>query len=323
MILLCRIRAYKYHSVTNVLPDFVFKISILLIQSEFLKMDNVSTIILAISLIIIMLGMGLSLVVDDFKRIFIYPKAILIGLINQILILPVLGFAIASVFSIQPEIAIGIMILAACPGGPTSNLISHLAKGDIALSVTLTALSSFVTILTIPFIINFALLHFLEKEQTIRLDVVSTIIQILVITVIPVSIGMLVRRYNENFALKMAKPVRIASGVVIVLVILGITFKEKDNFASYFRQAGLVALCLNVVTMAVGYYSAKLFKINTKRAISIAIESGIQNGTLAITIAVILLNNTSFAVAPAVYSLLMFFTGGIAVYFGIKKNQIS
>ncbi len=284
-------------------------------------MDNISTAILAFSLIIIMLGMGLSLVIDDFKRIFLYPKAILLGLINQILLLPLLGFAIASLFPISPEIAIGIMILAACPGGPTSNLISHLAKGDIALSVSLTALSSFITILTIPFIINFALEHFLEEGQIIKLDIVKTIIQILVITVIPVGIGMLIRKYKEKFALKMAKPVRKASGIVIVLVIVGIVIKEKDNFVSYFQQAGIVALCLNIVTMAVGYYSSKLFNLINKQAISIAIESGIQNGTLAITIAVVLLENTSFAVAPAVYSLLMFFTGGIAIYLSLKKNK--
>ncbi len=265
--------------------------------------------------------MGLSLVVGDFKRIFIYPKAILLGLTNQILILPLLGFLLASLFPIEPEISIGIMILAACPGGPTSNLISHLAKGDIALSVTLTALSSFITILTIPFIINFALLHFLEEGQVIELDIVKTIIQILVITLIPVGIGMSIRRYNEAFALRMAKPVRRASGIVIILVIAGITLKEKDNIIFYIQQAGAVALCLNVITMAVGYYSAKLFKIRNKSAVSIAIESGIQNGTLAISIAVVLLGNTSFAVAPAVYSLLMFFTGGIAVYLGVQKSN--
>ncbi len=284
-------------------------------------MDNISTLILALSLIIIMLGMGLSLVVDDFKRIFVYPKAIMVGLANQILLLPFLGFALASLFPLQPDISVGIMILAACPGGPTSNLISHLAKGDIALSVTLTAISSFITIITIPFIVNFALLHFLEEGQMIKLDVLNTIIQILVITVIPVGLGMIIRRYKEAFALKMARPVRIASGIVITLVIVGITIKEKDNFISYFQQAGIVALSLNVLTMVVGYYSAKIFNIQNKSAISIAIESGIQNGTLAITIAVVLLQNTSLAIAPAVYSLLMFFTGGIAVYCGIKKSK--
>lgn len=284
-------------------------------------MDNVSTIILASSLIIIMLGMGLSLVIDDFKRIIIYPKAIIIGLINQLIILPIVGFTIVVLFPLQPEIAIGIMILAACPGGPTSNLISHLAKGDIALSVTLTAFSSFITILTIPFIVNFAITYFMEEGQMVKLDVVATIVQIFVITVIPISIGMLIRRYKEKFAFKMAKPVRTASGIVLALVIIGIVIKEKHNVISYFQQAGIVALLLNVATMVIGYYSARLFKITDKRAISISIESGIQNGTLAMTIAIVLLGNTTFAIAPAIYSLIMFFTGGIAIYFGLKMNK--
>ena len=284
-------------------------------------MDRISTIILASSLIIIMLGMGLSLVIDDFKRIIIYPKAILVGLSNQLIILPLIGFVIAIAFPIRPEIAVGIMILAACPGGPTSNLITHLAKGDTALSVTLTAISSFITILTIPFIVNFALIHFLDKGEFIRLDVLETIIRIFVIIVIPVIIGMVVRRYKEGFALRMANPVRRASGIVIALVIIGIFIKERENFVSYFQQAGLVALVLNVTTMLIGYYSSKLFRIRNKSAVSISIESGIQNGTLAITIAVVLLGNTEFAIAPAIYSLLMFFTGGVAIYFGLKKAK--
>ncbi|MDH7447725.1 bile acid:sodium symporter family protein [Aquimarina sp. 2201CG14-23] len=283
-------------------------------------MDNISTIILAASLFIIMLGMGLSLVLADFKRILIYPKAILVGLANQLIILPLVGFLLASLLSLKPEIAIGIMILAACPGGATSNLISHLAKGDIALSVTLTACSSLITIITIPFIVNFSLFYFLSEDQTIQLDVIETIIQILVIIIVPIGIGMIIRKYNEPFALRMNKPVKIASALVLALVIVGILIKEKDNFISYFQEAGLVALLLNILTMTIGYYSAKLFRIHRKGAISISIESGIQNGTLAISIAIAILHNTSFAIAPAVYSLLMFFTGGIAIFFGIKSK---
>ncbi len=284
-------------------------------------MDKASTIVLASSLIIIMLGMGLSLVIADFKRIFLYPKAILIGLINQLLLLPLIGFAIVLVFPMAPEIAIGIMILAACPGGPTSNLIAHLAKGDTALSVTLTALSSFITILTIPFIVNFALVRFLEEGQMIQLNVVQTIAQIFIIIIIPITIGMVIRRHREGFAMRMARPVRIASAFVIALVIIGIVIKERANFVSYFQQAGIAALVLNVATMAVGYYSARLFGIKDKQALSISIESGIQNGTLAISIAVILLHSTAFSIAPAIYSLLMFFTGGIIVFFGLRKDK--
>lgn len=284
-------------------------------------MDKVSTIFLASSLIIIMLGMGLSLVIDDFKRIVLYPKAIAVGLVNQLILLPIIGFTIAVLFPLSPEISIGIMILAASPGGPTSNLIAHLAKGDTALSVTLTALSSFITILSIPIIVNFALVHFLDQGQMIKLNWLQTVIQILVIIIIPISIGMLIRRYKEGFALKMAKPVRKASGIVIALVIVGIFIKERANFVSYFQQAGLATLALNVTTMVVGYYSSKLFKITDKRAISISVESGIQNGTLAITIAVVLLGNTAFAIAPAIYSLLMFFTGGLVVYLATKRSK--
>ena len=284
-------------------------------------MDEVSAIILASALFIIMLGMGLSLVMDDFKRIMVQPKSILVGLTNQLIILPLIGFLIVSALSLKPEIAIGIMILAACPGGPTSNLIAHLAKGDLALSVSLTALSSFITILTIPFIVNFALIHFQEEGQMIRLDVVETIIRIFIIIIIPTSIGMVIRRFKESFAQRMARPVRIASGIVLALVIIGIVIKEKENFVSYFQQAGIAALLLNVSTMTVGYFSARLFRIIDKRAVSISIESGIQNGTLAITIAVVLLGSTTFAIAPAVYSLIMFFTGGAVIYIGIKRSK--
>jgi BASS family bile acid:Na+ symporter len=283
-------------------------------------MDNLSTIILASALIIIMLGMGLGLVKDDFKRILLSPKAILIGLANQLILLPLIGYFLVSTFPLQPEIAIGIMLLAACPGGPTSNLISHLAKGDTALSVSLTALSSIITILTIPFIVNFALEEFLDAGQMIQLNPIKVVGQVLAITVIPITIGMIIRNKNAAFADKMSKPVKIGSGIVLALVIVGIILKEKDNFVSYFQQAGLVALCLNLATMIVGYLTAKIFQLRKDQAISISIESGIQNGTLAIFIAVTLLNNTTYAIAPAVYSLIMFLTGGLVVYLGTKKK---
>ncbi|MFY0644250.1 MAG: bile acid:sodium symporter family protein [Bacteroidia bacterium] len=283
-------------------------------------MDNLSTIILAASLVIIMLGMGLSLTLADFKRVLLYPKAILIGIINQIVLLPLIGFGLVSVLDVPPEIAIGIMILAACPGGPTSNLISHLAKADLALSVTLTAMSSLITIITIPFIINFSLIHFVEEGQMIQLNVLETIAQILIIVVIPISIGMVIKDKRDDFAKRMAKPVRVASGFVLALVILGIILKEKDNFISYFEQAGHAALVLNILTMAAGYFTAKWAKLPLRQMRSISIESGIQNGTLAITIAVVLLDSSSYAIAPAVYSLIMFVTGAAVIWMGNRST---
>lgn len=284
-------------------------------------MDSTSAIILAISLMIIMLGMGLSLVINDFRRIFKTPKSIVIGLLNQIVLLPVIAFILASIFPLQPEIAVGIMVLAACPGGATSNLISHLAKADTALSVTLTAFSSFITILTIPFIVNFSLEQFLDQSNMIQLDIMQTFLQILMIIIIPIIIGMLIRKYRESFAMKMEKPVRIASAIVLILVVAGIIIKEKDTLAESFKQAGLAVITLNLIVMFVGFYSAKLFKITNRRALSIAIESGIQNGTLGITVAVVLLGNSQFAVVSAIYGVLMLFTGAAAIYIGSYQHK--
>ncbi len=284
-------------------------------------MDSLSTIILGGALFVIMLGMGLSLRVADFKRIVIDPKAVCVGLTNQLLILPLIGLLIASYVTNQPEIAVGIMILSACPGGPTSNLISYMAKGDLALSVTLTALSSLITILTMPLIITYASDHFRGTGQEVVLDIPSTILQIFGIVVIPIVLGMLVRRFKTSFAERMGRPVRIASGIVLALIIIGLVLKEKANFVSYFKQAGLATLLLNVLTMGVGYYSAKVFKLRKEAGISIAIESGIQNGTLAITIAVVFLQNSALAIAPAVYSLLMFLTGGVMIYFFGRRSS--
>ncbi|MCG8697892.1 MAG: bile acid:sodium symporter family protein [Bacteroidales bacterium] len=285
-------------------------------------MDRISTVILAISLIIIMLGMGLSLKVDDFKRIFLYPKAMIVGLVNQIIILPILGFCIASLTRVNPEIAVGIMILAACPGGPTSNLIAHLAKGDTALSVSLTAISSFITIITIPFVVNFGLIKFMNQEQIVRLNVGQTILQTFVIIVIPVCIGMFIRYKKEAFSNMMSGPVRKASGLILVLVIAGLIIKEKNNVVHYFEQAGFAALILNVASMFIGFYTARFFGVKDRRVISIAIESGIQNGTMAIAIAVVLLGNSAFAIAPAIYSLLMFVTGGIVIYIATELGKV-
>ncbi len=284
-------------------------------------MDQSSTIVLGVCLFIIMLGMGLSLVADDFKRVLIYPKAVLLGLLSQLVLLPLIGFGIVSLFNVRPEVAVGIMILAACPGGPTSNLIAHTAKGNTALSVTLTAFSSFITILTIPFIVNFSLEQFMGKGEIIKLNVVETILQVTFIIIIPILLGMFIRHHKTAFALRMEKPVRIASGIVLAIVILGIIVKEKDNLLSYLQQAGLLSLALNLATMVVGYQLARLAKLDLKSAISISIESGIQNGTLGISVAVVLLGNSELAIVPAVYGVLMFLTGFGVIYWSNQRQK--
>lgn len=276
-------------------------------------MTSTFGIILAISLIIIMFGMGLSLTLSDFKKIVFYPKAIIIGLCSQLIILPILGYLIATGLHLSPTTAIGVMLLAACPGGPTSNLLTHLAKGDLALSVSLTAVASLLTIITIPFIMQFAMIEFSNESQKVSVDAITMIKQLLVIVLLPVSLGMWVKAKFSDFANKMEKPVKIASAIIFILVVIGVTYSIKDAFMSYINEAGLPALLLNVSTMGIGFLLALLFKLNKPQAISISIESGIQNGTLAITLATIALNNAEFAIVPAVYGLLMFVTAAIVI----------
>lgn len=284
-------------------------------------MTNTSAIVLGASLIIIMFGMGLSLTTADFKRVLVYPKAMFIGLVNQLILLPLIGFALILLFPVQPEIAVGLILLAACPGGPTSNLITHLAKGDTALSVSLTAVSSMITVFTIPFIVNLGLITAMGQETAFQLNVLQTIGQVFIIVIIPVSLGMLIKARKTAFANRMDRPVRIASAVVFVLVVVGIVVKERANIVAYFEQAGLLALVLNLTTMATGYYVAALFRLKRAQEVSISIESGIQNGTLAISIATVLLGNSAFAIAPAIYGLIMFFTGGAMIYWANRRTD--
>lgn len=279
-------------------------------------------VILPVSLAIIMLGMGLSLTINDFRNILNYPKAAILGLTNQLLVLPIIGFALAIVFKLSPEMAVGLMILAACPGGATSNLIAHVAKGDTALSITLTAISSTITVFTIPLIVSYALKYFYsDSDIVIQLPVLRTIIQIMGVTIVPVSIGMIIKKIKNDFAIKMEKPVRIASTVIFILVVVGIVAGQKDNIIPYFKSIGLVTILLNISTMAIGYLTARLLSLNLNQTISISIESGVQNGVLAIVIATSILHQPDMAIPPAVYSLVMLFTGGFMMsYFGNRKE---
>mgnify|MGYP005989854271 CR=1 FL=1 len=284
--------------------------------------ELIGKVFLPISLAIIMLGMGMTLIISDFSRIIKFPKAILIGLTNQLILLPLIGFLLAIIFDLSPIMAVGLMILATCPGGPTSNLITQVSKGNIALSVTLTAIASIISILTIPFILSYALTYFNTGTNTnIELPIVDTILQIMVITVIPISIGMLIRKHKENFAKRMEKPMRIASTVIFILVFLAVIAANSNIIGKAMKEVGLVTLLLNIVTMGLGYLSAKLFKLKFNSAISITIESGIQNGTLALVIATSILNNVEMGIPTAAYAIWMFMTGGILMWKLGKRTE--
>ena len=282
----------------------------------------IGQIFLPVSLTIIMFGMGLTLVIGDFIRIFTYPKAVLVGLINQIILLPIIGFSIVVLFKLSPTMATGVMILSLCPGGPTSNLITQVSRGNIGLSVTLTALASLITVFTIPVLLSEAIAYFTGNTGVvIELPVLQTMLQILVITVIPIAIGMIIRKRNEGFALRMEKPMRTASTVLFVIIFLVIIIANKDNLVQAMKEVGLATLLLNLLTMGLGFLTAKLFGIAGNSQITITIESGIQNGTLAFVIATTILNNFEMGLPTGAYSIWMFITGGILMWrLGSKKE---
>lgn len=279
------------------------------------------SVFLPVALGLIMLGMGLTLEFEDFKRIFKYPKAISLGLINQLLLLPLLGLLVATAFMLEPVLAMGIMLLALCPGGPTSNLITHLSKGDVALSISLTAISSFVTVISIPILVNLSLSFFMETSNTVQLPILDSILSITAITIVPTIMGMLIKSKYPQVTEKALKPVNIASAVLFVLVVAGAVLKERHNLVDFFIQAGPAALALNIASMAIGYLTAKFFSLNKSQRTTISLETGLQNGTLAITIAMspFMLNNSAFATAPAIYSLIMFVSSGFVIFWSRSR----
>jgi bile acid:Na+ symporter, BASS family len=278
-----------------------------------------TAVMLPVALGIIMLGLGLSLTLADFKRVVLYPKAVIVGLACQMLILPIACFAIARAFELPPALAVGLMLLAASPGGATANLYSHLAKGDVALNITLTAVNSVLSLFTLPLVVNYSLEAFMGAGKSIPLQF-DKVLQVFAIVLVPVSIGMLVRAKRSDLADKLNRPVRLLSVLVLVLVVAGTVAKERDNVTDFFRQVGLAALSFNLVSLIVGYVVPRLVRLPRRQAIAIGMEIGIHNGTLAIAIASTptLLNNSTMAIPPAVYSVIMFFT---AAAFGYLVNR--
>jgi BASS family bile acid:Na+ symporter len=276
-------------------------------------------VLLPLALAVIMMGLGLSLRVEDFKRVLVFPKAVLIGLLCQMLLLPVICYFIASGFGLSPELAVGLMLLSASPGGPTANLYSHIAKGDVALNVTLTAINSLISVFSITFIVNFAMASFMQTDQVVPLQF-KKIIEVCVVVLGPVSIGMLIRSKASAIAEKLNKPVKIASASFLVLVIVLTILKEKSHIVQDFQLVGIPTLLLNLLSMGIGYFVPRLFQLGKAQAIAIGMEIGIHNGTLAIFIALTVIGNSTMATPAVIYSLIMFFTAALFGYLvNLKK----
>ncbi|MEH6503671.1 MAG: bile acid:sodium symporter family protein [Cycloclasticus sp.] len=284
-----------------------------------MQADLLTTVILPASLFIIMLGMGLSLRRTDFARVLTQPKAAVVGLSAQLIALPLIAFLLATVFKLAPELAVGLMIISFAPGGATSNMFTNLAKGDVALSISLTAVVSLITPFTLPVFTLFAINHFIGPAEAFELPLLKTIVQLLLITVIPVLIGMFILFRWEGAANKTEPIIRIFSVIFLFLIIVAIILKNKSQIVGFFVQAGAATLTLNILVLGLGYLLAKVFKLSQPQVVSITYEVGIQNGTLALFVAGTLIGNNTMMIPAVTYSILMFITG-FALGYILKKQ---
>jgi bile acid:Na+ symporter, BASS family len=277
-----------------------------------------TTVLLPLALSLVMLGMGLSLIPEDFKRIARYPKAVAVGTICQVILLPLIALLITQLVPMQPTIAVGLIVLALCCGGPSSNLMTYLAKGDVALSVSLTAVGSIITVFTIPVFANLALDRFLGQNAAIEMPIGQTMVQIFLITLLPVAIGMTIRQRFPHIAHRLEKVMSRVAAALLALVIILLVVREGSKLPGFILQVGVAVLLLNVLSMLAGFSIGKLLKLPPAQQICIAIEVGISNGTLALAITAGLLNNPEMAIPAAVYSLLMYVTGFATILYGRK-----
>ena len=268
------------------------------------------------ALAIIMFGLGLSLTPDDFRRVARHPRAVLVILGCQVVLLPLIGFAIAEVAGLAPELAVGLLLLAASPGGTTANLFSHLFRGDVALNITLTAVNSVLALVTLPVVVNLAIARYLDESSGVGVQL-SKMVQVFAIVLIPVGIGMLVRSRAPRFADAADRPVRIASAVILLLVVVGAILGE-DNVGEYFAQVGLVTTVFCALSLAVGFFVPRLLGLSPAQCVASGFEIGIHNSTLAIAVALTVLGNTTIGVPPAVYGIVMF---PVAALFGFVLSR--
>ena len=283
----------------------------------------VNTVVIPVCLFLIMMGMGLTLITNDFKRVLKYPKAVGIGLTNQLILLPIIGFALANIMPLRPEYAVGVMLLVLCPGGTTSNLFTYLAKGDVALSVTMTAIASVITVFTIPIVLSFSLIYFMGSGSEFELPVVKTVLTLVVLTIVPISIGMLIKRYAPKVADRSQVYVSRFGVIFLTFLVLFLGYVQRDIIVDAFIATGPVSVLLNVSTMALGYYSSKWFGLSLAQRTSVTLEVGLQNSTLSIFMALTLLSNYDMSMMPAIYTLVMFLTAGILVrIFSARHNKL-
>lgn len=282
--------------------------------------ETLTQIGLPLALIFIMTGVGMSLRPQNFHQVATQPKAFFVGAVAQLILLPLLALGVIAVFQLQGELAVGLFILALCPGGTTSNLYSYLSKADVGLSVSLTALVGFVTPFTLPFLAAWAMQQFLGAESLLQLPLLKTWLTLLIVGVIPVIIGMLVKAKFPHFAERAQPQISRFSVLVLLLLIVSIAYDLGDTLWHYLLLSGPAALTLNLLSMALGYGLGRWLLHCEQQARTICLEVGLQNGTLALLITTGILQSSAMSIAPSVYSLLMFGSASLFTWWALKRG---
>jgi bile acid:Na+ symporter, BASS family len=283
-------------------------------------MGPVIDVLLPLALAFIMFALGIGLTLDDFTRVARQPRDFLIGAAAQMLLLPLVALTLVTLWPMHPELALGVIIIAAAPGGVTSNILTAFAKGDVALSISLTAITSLLSVLTVPLIVTATYAHLIGDAASQDVSITRTALSVFAIVTVPVLLGLAVRRFADGFALRFEPAARKVSTVLFVVVLAGAILQERANIVTYFAQAGLITLTLNIVMMALAFMLALLFASGPRQRTAISLECGLQNGTLAIAVAALLFGGGLATVPAATYSLIMFATGLIFVA-ALRRSQ--
>ena len=278
------------------------------------------TLLLPLSLFVIMTSLGLALTVGDFKRVVQFPKGAVIGLGNLLLISPLLGFGLAKLFGLPPQLAVGMVLLGAAPGGTTANMLTHLARGDTALSVTMTAISSLMAVITVPLYLGLATAHFMTGADAPQLDMVGIVQKVLIITLVPLAFGMAIRALKPAFAQRIEKPAKNVAMVFFVLVVAAVLVAEWRNLGSELTRVGPAVLALNVLAMGLSFQIARLARLSNPQSTAIAIELGVHNTTLAMAVGALV--SAEMIIPAAVYGVFMFFTAGAFAKFMHHRNAM-
>ena len=280
---------------------------------------EIVTKIAPICLALIMLGLGLGLSVKDFTRILRVPKDFFVGFFSQLVILPIVALGIALILNLPAPIAVGLMIIAAAPGGVTSNVLTKFANGDVALSISLTAIVSLISIVSVPFVVITSA-DILGVSISSDISMTGIALKMALVVTVPVVIGMTIRGFAENFILSKINIINKITGWLFVIVFAAIWIEEKDNILTYLAEAGLAVLILNVIMMTIAYFIAKKFVSGIAQQKCIALECGLQNGTLAVFVATLMFDDIAYMIPTAAYALIMYITGFIFIYILRKSN---